>query len=166
VAAAADQLAMRTSTAYAFGTYDNDVLCNRVDEASIRNGSAVLTLPQWQASGAGRDPNASACPPGASPVTRIIINDSGAPRQVILGAAPLFNAFGELLGNSVTIAPYGALVVFQDSALFYSLEKAIAILQILTGGAGPGLELLDMDGDRRVGLADAVLLLQVLAGGQ
>lgn len=164
VATAADQLAMRTNTAFAFGSYDNDVLCNPVSQASIRNGSSVLTLPQWQASGTGRDPNASACPPGASPVTRIIINDSGTPRQVPLGSAPLFDGAGGQLGDAVTIAPYGSVVVFQEGTLFYSLEKVIAILQVLTGGAGPGLELLDMDGDHRVGPADAISVLQVLAG--
>ncbi len=47
VSRAATQLAMRTDTAFAIGSYDNAVLCNPYKAGQIRNGSVELTLPQW-----------------------------------------------------------------------------------------------------------------------
>ena len=163
VSLAATQLAMRTDTAFAIGSYDNAALCNPYKAGQIRNGSVELTLPQWQASGAARDRNAVGCPPLDEPQSHILINRSEMVKTYALGPGSFYDAAGLTIGEEVVVPAYSSQVVFQDQAQFISLTTLITLLQVLTGQEGPTLELLDIDGNGVVGLADALQLYQQLS---
>jgi parallel beta-helix repeat protein len=152
------QLVMRTDTSYAIGSYDNAVLCNPYKAASIRNGSSELTLPQWQASEAARDSNAIGCPPLTEPQSHILINRGDTPKTFALGFGSFYDATGLETGAEVVVPAYFSQIIFQSQAQFYSLTTLITILQVLAGQDGPALELLDIDGNGVVGLADALRL--------
>ena len=154
----ASQLVMRTDTSYALGSYDNAVLCNPYKGASIRNGSSELTLPQWQASGAARDSNAVGCPPLTEPQSHLLINRSDTPKTFALGSGSFYDATGLEIDAEVVVPAYSSQIIFQNLGQFYSLTTIITILQVLAGQDGPTLELLDIDGNGVVGLADALRL--------
>ena len=147
------QYTMRTDTDYTIGSYDNSVICNINRSASILDQNTELTLAEWQASGTGRDGNATGCPPLSEPVVRLLVNDRNGTRTFNLGEG-CYDASGVELESSVTLDSWSSLIVFQEQDDFYSLSKMIAILKILAGEQSLSLELTDIDDDGKVTMTD------------
>ncbi len=163
ISSAAGQYALRTDTAYSIGSYDNDVLCNPYKASFIKNGNAELSLSQWQTSGAGRDAGATGCSPLTQPVTHIFINRDSISKDYFLGTGSFYDSHGMVLGTEVNVPAYAAKIIFQEQAQYLSLGTLINILQVLAGKVGPALELLDIDGNGEIGLADILRIFQQIS---